>query len=114
MASTALLVLLNQTGVNASVNGDKVSSKPFSKDHIGVLTISNQSSINADIVIQHSPDGNNWFDYIDFGNKTADGTSISIPAADVQPLLGQVRASITINAGSADFAVKLAYDPNRS
>ena len=69
---------------------------------------------SIDVVIEHSPDGTNWFTLVTMPQMTGDDADISqIDLTNVH-VLPSVRANVTIvGAGSVDLRVDLYHDTGK-
>jgi hypothetical protein len=110
MASVGKVVLMNETGLAASTVGSTKGLEILQADLIGVLEVSNSAASNYDVVIQHSPNGNDWLTLATIPNLIGNGSSIiNITAA----ALPNVRANLTRNAGSGDVIVSIFFDKKK-
>ena len=108
MASIGRTLLLDEN-LSGNTTGGAKSLPALTTDHVAVLSISNVAGATVGGSIEHSPDKSNWFTLTTF----AGGLS-SDPDGEIQnisvPVLGNVRAVVTVAGGSADVKVELRHD----
>ena len=107
MASQSYVELINGA-LTTTTTGDKVSL-PRSKDFIGTLVVSGNTG-TVDCVIQHSPDGVNWFTLGTFA-QIAVGTGSEALNITI-PVLPNVRGVATLSA-NATVELRLHFDGDR-
>lgn len=107
MASVAPIKLLNETltGPGPHFGGQK-SSEPKQTSFIVVGTTANATG-NTDIIIEHSPDGQNWHTWATLPQIAGNGQEVLAVSASLLP---QLRARVALSAGPVDVDVKVFYD----
>ena len=110
MASNHGKVLFNAESLTASTTtaAQELQSKDI--NFIGFLKSTNASSANYAVVIEHSPNGDDWFTLITFTAVT--GNVIEKIAVDntTNHVFEHVRCVATRTTGSVDLTIVLNYD----
>jgi len=114
MASVIKKTLISETTLTASKTGDAVSMEPHQKNFIAFAKISNRTAGTYDTVIQHSPNGVDWFDNGTFASASGNGSEI-IALTNGNLLLPYIRAVVTVTSGpgDADIEIILYYDKEK-
>jgi len=108
MASTSKIVLLNQA-ITATVTSEAKTLDVMSSGFVGFIKITNRTSGTFTGIVEHSPNGVDWFTFISFTAALNSNTSeIKFPANDY--CLTYVRASVTAAAApDATVEISLCY-----
>ena len=92
------------SGVTATATGSGVTLEPAQSEYLVVVTTSGNTG-NVDVILQHSPDGQNWTNKQTVATITTNGVTV----VDLSGfILAWVRASITISA-AATVGVQLYF-----
>jgi len=76
-----------------------------------IVIATNESSVNHSVQFEHSPDGINWVNLGSAKVVTTDG--LSTPEDITVNIMPNVRAVITVTAGSADYDLRIHYDKDK-
>jgi len=111
MASIDKKELINKS-ITATETSAKKSLDQGNTDFIATLIIANYLTITTiDVVVQHSPDGVNWFTLATFAQASGNTTELINITANV---LANIRAvSTVVDAGSADVVCELHFEAKR-
>jgi len=109
MASVNSLVLIDEN-ITASAETAKKSVEIGHCDFIGHLEVTNWNATTLDVVLEHSPNGTDWFTLATFPQASANSTALlQITDANVH-VLPNVRADLTLVGTDTDVKVTLWYD----
>ena len=109
MASIAKKTLLEVVGLSANTNSDSQSMPGDTTGHIAYLKCANVVGGGTIAgTITHSADKTNWVTLATFTGLSAAGVELQAITASILP---NIRAEITITAGTADVEASLWYDP---
>lgn len=121
MAAIAKKVLLDGTSLTATTTSDPVVMSNNSDKLIGFIKTANQNAATTVAgKIQHSPNGDDWFDLLTFTNivGATPSSELKLPVIDsvtVDKCMLHVRAVATLSGATqaSDVTIELYYDPNK-
>lgn len=96
MASTGRLSLLNAEAIAAEeTTSASVSLQNSHVDLVAALIVADNEADTLDVSIEHSPDGENWFELVAFTQiTTASASELKPILPATMPALGHVRALV--------------------
>lgn len=114
MASTHCRELITSQNIAATPTEPlpKKLNLALDTNFIGFIKASNSSSANIVVKIEHSPNGEDWFDLITFTTITADVIEAITLDRTTDHVFEYVRADVEVSSGSADIICNLHYDRN--
>lgn len=110
MASAASRTIAVQTGTSATNSTPAVGTQQNEKDFIFVVTTSNESSVNHSLQLEHSVNGIDW---VSLGSPIVANANATQSTNITGPIFPQLRVTNTVTAGSADFNLRVLFDPNK-
>jgi hypothetical protein len=116
MATTSRRELINKA-LTASETGEKRSLEPRSQNFLGFIKATSvHAATTVAAKIQHSPNGDDWFDVVSFTNIVgADGSEIKDITANTGKMFANVRAVVTLSGATQQATVEVAlwFDENK-
>jgi len=110
MASTLSKEVLPFESITATKTGAPIDLFAGDVNFIGQILVTNASSANYAVIIQHSHDKINWLTLLSFTAVTANVHEIIQVNNTNVHVMTFVRAVLTRTAGSADFVIDLLHD----
>lgn len=110
MASNHGKVLFNAQTLAATTTSEPQELLTKDANFIAFLKIENNASANFALVIEHSPNGVDWFTLITFVATGGNTTECIKLDNTTDHVFEHIRSSATRTAGTADFTIILHYD----